>query len=130
MRKTILAAALSTMIAAGFAAPAMAHANRDGDRYPGGNRAEASYLTPARNAEIRRDIYALDSRIQRAQANRTISPREAQGLRSDARQIKQIYSRYANRGLSVGEYRNLERRIAVINSRLHQERRDRDGRRG
>ena len=126
MRKTIIALALSTMIA-GTAAPAMA---RDNDRYPGGNRAEASYLTPARNAEIRRDIYALDSRIQRAQANRTLSPREAQGLRRDARDIKQAYTRSANRGLSVSEYRNLERRIATVNARLRIDKRDRDGRRG
>ncbi len=126
MRKTIIALALSTMIA-GVATPALA---RDNDRYPGGNRAEASYLTPARNAEIRRDIYALDSRIQRAQANRTLSPREAQGLRRDARDIKQAYSRYANRGLSVSEFRNLERRIATVNARLRIDKRDRDGRRG
>lgn len=126
MRKTIIALALSTMIA-GVAAPAMAH---DNDRYPGGNRAEASYLTPARNAEIRRDINQLDNRIQRAQANRAISPREAQGLRRDAREIKQTYNRYANRGLSVSEYRTLERRIATVNARLQIDKRDRDGRRG
>lgn len=126
MRKTIIALALSTMIA-GAAAPAMA---RDNDRYPGANRAEASYLTPARNAEIRRDINQLDNRIQRAQANRAISPREAQGLRRDARDIKQTYNRFANRGLSVSEYRTLERRIATVNARLQIDRRDRDGRRG
>ena len=126
MRKTIIALALSTMVA-GVATPALA---RDNDRHHGGNRAEASYLTPARNAEIRRDIYALDSRIQRAQANRTLSPREAQGLRRDARDIKQTYSRYANRGLSVSEYRTLERRIATVNARLRIDKRDRDGRRG
>jgi uncharacterized protein YdcH (DUF465 family) len=126
MRKTIIALALSTMIA-GVAAPAMA---RDNDRYPGNNRAEASYLTPARNAEIRRDINQLDNRIQRAQANRKISAREAQGLRRDARDIKQSYNRFANRGLSVSEYRTLERRIAVINNRLQIDKRDRDGRRG
>ena len=126
MRKTIIALALSTMIA-GVATPALA---RDNDRYPGGNRAEASYLTPARNAEIRRDIYALDNRIQRAQANRVLSPREAQGLRRDARDIKQTYARSANRGLSVSEFRNLERRIAVVNARLRIDKRDRDGRRG
>ncbi|KPF91415.1 hypothetical protein IP81_10870 [Novosphingobium sp. AAP83] len=126
MRKTIIALALSTMIA-GVAAPAMA---RDNDRYPGNNRAEASYLTPARNAEIRRDINQLDNRIQRAQANHRLSPREAQGLRRDARDIKQTYNRYANRGLSVSEYRTLERRIAVVNARLQIDKRDRDGRRG
>jgi hypothetical protein len=126
MRKTIIAIALSTIIA-GAAAPVMAH---DRDRLPGNNRAEAAYLTPARNAEIRSDIYALDSRIERAQANRTISPREAQGLRRDARDIKQAYTRSANRGLSVSEFRKLERRVAVLNSRLQIEKRDRDGRRG
>lgn len=131
MRKTIIATALSAMIATGFAGTASAHTyGRDGDRYPGGNRAEASYLTPARNAEIRRDIYALDARIQNAQRNRAISLREAQGLRRDAQDIKQTYTRYANRGLSVNEYRTLERRVATINSRLHYEKRDRDGRRG
>jgi hypothetical protein len=131
MRKTIIATALSCMIATGFAGTASAHTyGRDGDRYPGGNRAEASYLTPARNAEIRRDIYALDARIQNAQRNRAISPREAQGLRRDAQNIKQTYTRYANRGLSVSEYRTLERRVATINQRLRIEKRDRDGRRG
>ncbi len=131
MRKTIIAVALSTMIATGFAGTASAHSyGRDGDRYPGGNRAEASYLTPARNAEIRRDIWQLDNRIARAQQNRAISPREAQGLRRDARDIKQTYTRLANRGLSVGEYRALERRVAVVNQRLRIEKRDRDGRRG
>lgn len=131
MRKTIIAAALSTLIATGFAGTASAQSwGRDNDRYPGGNRAEASYLTPARNAEIRRDIYALDARIQRAQQNRAISAREAQGLRRDARNIKATYTRYANRGLSVSEYRTLERRVATINARLQYEKRDRDGRRG
>lgn len=127
MRKTVLAAVLPALLAAGIATPALA---RDHDRYPGGNRAEASYLTPARNAEIRRDIYALDARIQRAQANRAISAREAQGLRRDARDIKQTYTRYANRGLSMSEYRTLERRVAAVQSRLHAEKWDRDGRRG
>lgn len=126
MRKSIIALALSTMIA-GAAAPALAH---DNDRFPGNNRAEASYLTPARNAEIRRDINQLDSRIQRAQANHRLSPREAQGLRRDARDIKQTYNRFANRGLSYSEYRTLERRVAVVNARLQIDKRDRDGRRG
>ena len=130
MRKTIIAAALSTMLAAGFAGTASAHVgNRDNDRYPGGNRAEASYLTPARNADIRRDIDALDARIDRARANRVISHQEALGLRRDVRDIQQTYTRYANRGLTVTEHRTLERRVAAINSRLHYEKRDRDGRR-
>ncbi|MES2301795.1 MAG: hypothetical protein V4521_06940 [Pseudomonadota bacterium] len=126
MRKTVLAAVLSTMIA-GVATPALAQHN---DRYPGNNRAEASYLTPARNAEIRRDINQLDRKIDRAVANRAISRREAVGLHRDARDVKQLYSRYADRGLNVNEYRTLERRVATITDRLRSERWDRDGRRG
>jgi len=126
MRKTIIALALSTVIA-GAASPAMAW---DNDRYPGNNRAEASYLTPARNAEIRRDINQLDRKIDRAVANRRLSQREAVGLHRDARSVQQLYSRYANRGLTVSEYRTLERRVAVINQRLQIDKRDRDGRRG
>lgn len=126
MRKTVLAVVLSSLVA-GVATPALAHG---GDRYPGNNRAEAAYLTPARNAEIRRNIDQLDSRIYRAQANRAISPREAQSLRRDARDIKVTYNRYADRGLTLGEYRNLEYRVAVINQRLRAEKWDRDGRRG
>ncbi len=129
MRKTVLAAVLSTMIAAGVATPAMAQ-HRDRDRYPGGNRAEAAYLTPARSAEIRRDIWQLDNRIQRAMSNRTISPREARSLRNDARDLQRLYTRYADRGLSMNEYRTLENRVSVITQRLRIDRRDRDGRRG
>ena len=126
MRKTVLAVVLSSLVA-GVATPALAHG---GDRYPGNNRAEAAYLTPARNVEIRREIYQLDNRIYRAQVNRTISPREAEGLRRDARNLKVAYNNSANRGLSIREYRELDRRVATINQRLRAEKWDRDGRRG
>ena len=76
------------------------------------------------------ESFGLDRKIDRAVANRAVSQREAQGLHRDAREVKQLYSRYANRGLSVSEYRTLERRVAAITARLHEERRDRDGRRG
>ncbi len=52
------------------------------------------------------------------------------GLHRDARDVKQLYSRYADRGLNVNEYRTLERRVATITDRLRSERWDRDGRRG
>lgn len=126
MRKTILAAVLGTL-AAGIATPALAH---DNDRYPGGNRAEAAYMTPGRNADIRRDIWQLDNRIDRAQQRRAISWREAVGLRRDLQNLKNDYNRYANRGLSVREYRSLEGKVSQIQYRLQVERRDRDGRRG
>ncbi|MFN3457570.1 MAG: hypothetical protein ACK4Z8_08350 [Novosphingobium sp.] len=126
MRKTVLAVVLSTLVA-GVATPALAH---DRDRYPGSNRAEAAYLTPGRNADIRRDIWQLDNRIDRAQRNRAISPREAHGLRRDVHNLKVTYNRAAHRGLSAGEYRNLERKVAQVHNRLRAERADRDGQRG
>jgi hypothetical protein len=126
MRKTVLAAVLSTMIA-GVASPALAH---DNDRYPGNNRAEASYLTSGRNADIRRDIYQLDRKIDRAVSHRAISHREGVGLHRQALKTKQLYNRYANRGLSASEYRTLEHHVSLITSRLRAEKWDRDGRRG
>ncbi|MGE8135025.1 hypothetical protein ACQKO5_15585 [Novosphingobium subterraneum] len=126
MRKTVIAVVLSALVA-GVATPALAH---DNDRYRGGNRVEASYLTPSRNADVRRDIWELDSRIDRAQANRAISVHEAKGLRRELRDLKTTYTRFANRGLSPAEYRSLQNRVAGIHQRLHAEKWDRDGRRG
>lgn len=126
MRKTILAAIVPALLVAGISAPAIA---REGD-YRGGSRAEAAYQTPARNAEIRQDINGLNRQIDRAQARRTISPREATGLRRDARELQRLYARYARGGLSRDEYRTLERRVGAIHARLHFEKHDRDGRRG
>ncbi len=126
MRKTVLAAVLSTLVA-GVATPALAH---DTGRYHYGNRVEAAYITPGRNADVRRDIWQLDESINRAQRNRVISPREAQGLRRDLQNLKDDYNRYARRGLSANEYRSLEGKVSQMRYRLQVERRDRDGRRG
>jgi hypothetical protein len=126
MRKTVLAAVLSTLVA-GVATPAFAHSN---DGFRGSNRAEAAHFTPGRNADVRRDIWQLDNRIDRAQSHRAISYYEAKGLRRDLRDLKATYTRYADRGLAPAEYSALQRRVANINQRLHAEKWDRDGRRG
>lgn len=110
------------------AAPAQARDNyRDNHR---DNRVAAWQLTPARNGEIRQDIQSLRSAIDRAAARRTISQREAAGLRNEARSVQQLYASYARNGLSRGEVQTLQNRVNRVRVALHQERRDWDSRRG
>ncbi|MFC0205902.1 hypothetical protein [Novosphingobium soli] len=93
-------------------------------------RHEAARYTPARNASIRSDIQALRSQIDRAAARRTISQREATGLRRDAADVQRLYSQYARGGLSGQETRVLVNRVNKVRVALRLERHDYDGRRG
>ena len=93
-------------------------------------RHDAWRLTPARNAEIRQDINSLRTAIDRAAARRTISQREANGLRNQARDIQRLYASYSRNGLTRAEVRNLEVRVNSVRASLRMERRDWDGRRG
>ena len=94
------------------------------------NRAAAWQLTPARSSEIRQDIQSLRSAIDRAAARRTISSREANGLRADARNIQQLYGSYARNGLTRSEVQTLQNRVNRVRVALRMERRDWDNRRG
>jgi len=117
---------LTAMIAAtliGVASPAMAQPY-------GARHNDAWALTPARNAQIRQDINGLGRAIDRAQARRTISPREAQGLRRDATNVQRLYARYARGGLDRQEVRDLQGRVNGVRQQLRLERRDWDGQRG
>lgn len=93
-------------------------------------RHEAARHTPHRNADIRADIASLRSQIDRAAARRTISQREATGLRREAAQVQRLYSSYARGGLSAGETRTLASRVNKVYGALHMERHDYDNRRG
>ncbi|HUD30912.1 MAG TPA: hypothetical protein VMQ93_18755 [Novosphingobium sp.] len=93
-------------------------------------RHEAARYTPNRNYNIRTDIQGLRANIDRAAARRTISQREATGLRRDAADIQRLYSSYARGGLSAGETRTLANRVNKVYASLRMERHDYDGRRG
>jgi len=80
--------------------------------------------TPARDANIRADINGLNRDIDRAAARRTISPREANGLRRQAVQVQRLYANYARNGLTPSEVRTLQNRVDQIRVALHMERRD------
>jgi hypothetical protein len=87
-------------------------------------------LSRAVHAQIQADINQLQNRIFRAERRRTISRREAIGLRRDAAYIRQLYARYSRNGLNRIEVADLETRINRTHQRLRIERRDWDGRRG
>lgn len=87
-------------------------------------------LSPARSAQIRQDIASLNTAIDRAAARRTISPREAAGLRQQARDVQRLYGQYARGGLDRGEVRNLQTRVNTVRVALRMERRDWDNARG
>ena len=81
-------------------------------------------MTPQRTAMIRADIEQLDNAIDRSAARRTISPREAMGLRMQARDVKRLYWGYSRNGLDRNEVYALEQRVNQIRGRLQMERRD------
>jgi len=85
--------------------------------------------TPVRNANIRAEINGLNRDIDRAAARRTISAREATGLKRDAYQVQRLYTQYARNGLTVSETRALQSRVDRIHIALRMERNDRDNRR-
>jgi hypothetical protein len=122
--KFITPALVATLGIGAASTSALAHSN------PYGNRAEAARYTPVRNHDVRSDINRLDRQIARAQANRTISHREARGLQQQATSVKRLYSQYARNGLTAREAQALQVRVDRIQYALRTERRDRDGRRG
>ena len=66
----------------------------------------------------------------RAQARRTISAREATGLRRQAADIQRQYATFSRGGLDRNEVRTLQDRVNDVRVHLRMERRDWDGRRG
>lgn len=97
---------------------------------PAQARNDAWHLTPARNAEIRQEVNSLYNAVDRAAARGTISKREANGLRNQARDVQRLYKSYARNGLTRGEVASLQNRINSVRVALRMERRDWDNRRG
>lgn len=113
MRKVLVSIALAS---AALIASAPASA-----QYGGGWRPN-----PGVQREIQQDINQLDRRITRAEQRRTISRREAFGLRRDANEIRRTYARYSRNGLDRQEVRDLQRRVNQVHMRLRYEQRDWD----
>ncbi|PSJ43247.1 hypothetical protein [Allosphingosinicella deserti] len=114
MRKVIVAA-VAVAAAFGATAPASAQAWR---------------IQPAVQRQIQNDINQLDRQIARAVQRKTVSQREATGLRRDAMNLQRSYNRYTRGGLDRQEVAQLESQVNRLHQRLRLERRDWDGRRG
>ena len=87
-------------------------------------------IQPSVQREIQSDINQLQNQIQRAAQRRTISQREATGLRRDAVNLQRLYRSYNRNGLSRAEVAALQTQVNRVHARLKLERRDWDGRRG
>lgn len=126
-------AAPLALVAASLAIAGTAQAQPQGQRHDqnhGPSMQHGWNLTPARSAQIRQDINSLNNAIDRAAARRTISPREATGLRQKARSVQRLYRQYQRGGLTRTEVRTLQNQVNSVRVALRMERRDWDGRRG
>ena len=79
---------------------------------------------------ISQQINQLHNQIARAQQRRTISPREANGLRRQATQVQRNFRRYSRNGIDRREASILQSQIQQVRYALRVERRDADRRRG
>lgn len=128
MRKIFLSVALATATIA-TAAPAVAEAQSHA-RSPHRPMWNQGGPTRAQINDLLRDLNRAENGIQRAQQRRIISPREARGLRNQARQINHRLNMASRNGINNREFGSLRMQVNRLEQRLRMERRDRDGRRG
>jgi hypothetical protein len=121
MRKILIAAALATSAIAA-ATPALAQPGYGHGR-PGWEQ-----MRPRVDA-LQRDLNDVDRRIQFAVQRRTVSPREAMGLRAEAGQIRGAIARAGRNGISDREFVGLRSRVDRLQARLQVERNDRNNHR-
>ncbi len=117
MRTILISIAVASATVAALPAAAEAQSYRWDN-----SRGAASYF--------QREINQLDNQIQRAQQRRVISGREATSLRRDATQLDRRFDQLRRNGIDRRESAELSDRLQRIQSRLHNERWDRDGHRG
>jgi hypothetical protein len=91
--------------------------------------AQAFRVQPMVQRQIQSEINQLDSQISRAVQRRTVSQREAIGLRRQAMQVQRSYNLFARNGLDRGEVASLQSQLNSLRARLRLERRDFDNRR-
>jgi hypothetical protein len=86
---------------------------------------------PSRQAvnELLADLNRVDRQIDRAAQRRTVSQREAIGLRREANQIRIRLTRAGRNGISGREFAAFRVHVNQLEQRVRIERRDRDGHR-
>ncbi len=106
----IAASALAASLALGVAAP-------------------ASAAVWDRPGELRSEIAQLDKRIDRAEARRIISHREAAQLNAQVDRLQSMYRSYARGGFTRYELASLDSRVDAVKRQIQVQARD-DDRRG
>lgn len=101
----IVASALAASLALGIAAPASA----------------AAWNAPG---QLQRQIAQLDNQINRAEARRTISHREAQQLDRQVDQLRAAFRTYARGGFTRYELASLDNRVDQVKRQLTVQKRD------
>ena len=117
MKKILLSlAAISALAAAASPAAAQSYGRYDPryeDRFDGDARLDRSDR--------------IERRIDRAQSNGRLTPREAATLRAQVRSVEHLEWRYRRDGrITRWEHDDLQRRYAHLEARLRYERNDRD----
>lgn len=128
MRKLLISAALATAtIAAAVPTAAMA---QPGSGYGHGWQNRRG-VDRAQIGELIRDLDRAQQRIDRGGFQRRdgISPREAQGLRREAQQIRFSLNLAMRNGINQREFFDLRTRVNRLEQRVRFERNDRDNRR-
>ena len=105
--KKIVASALAASLAMGIVTPASA----------------AAWNAPG---QLQQQINQLDKQIERAEARRTISHREAQSLDRQVNQLQATFRSYARGGFTRYELASLDSRINAVQRQIKVERRDND----
>ena len=80
--------------------------------------------------QMRAEIQQLDTQISRAESNRRISRREAQGLRRQMITLQRNFASFNRNGIDRREHAVLDSQLRQIRQNLRVERRDYDRRRG
>lgn len=122
MRKIVISALIAG--AAVAASPAAAQPGR----YQ--NAAQAWRFQGSAYNAMRGEIQQLDSQISRAEQNRRISRREAQGLRRQVINLQRNFAAFSRGGIDRREHATLDGQLRAIRQNLRVERRDADRRRG
>lgn len=115
-------AAMTTPASAHDGAPAPTHAANNVSDYA--NTRTPAHATPVRASGLWQQIADLERDVNRAEARKTISRKEAASVRRDIAGLKQQFRRYNANGISPSEARTLDGGIAKVRHHLQGERHD------
>lgn len=127
MRKFLISAAVAATAATiTVATPASAQYGRPNIQRPYNHN---NHVNRQAINELLRDLNRAENQIDRGIQRRTISHREAQGLRREAANIRMRLQRSGRNGINQREFAQLRQRVNHLEQRVRIERRDRDNRR-